>query len=403
MNLASTRSVRVAQLLWLSLAVTTTGLYVVALALQWTAMQAICHPDSACLTFQLDASSARTLSDHGVSMSLYAAYTAAVFAALWVICYSLAALIVWRKPQDRGALLSAFFLVTWPLLGSASAGFISTGALQNALKVVPFIALILFGLLFPDGRFAPRWTRWLAAVEVFTIIPASIFPNSSIWPIPIILLPIAIVGAQVYRFRSISTWAQRQQTKWALFGLALVILGFSALILPIAFSPTQTQNGSLYLGLSHTGFAIVFWAIPISLAIAVFRSRLWDIDRIISRALVYTALSVTLVATYIGSVVGLQSLFRAITGQQSDLAVAISTLFIAALFNPLRHRIQDVIARTFSRRKYNAQQVLAAFGATCRDETDLEKLKEGMMSAVRQTMQPTHISLWLRESPPKGG
>ena len=131
----------------------------------------------------------------------------------------------------------------------------------------------------------------------------------------------------------------------------------------------------------------------------MLRSGLWDIDRIITRTLVYTVLSVTLAAIYIGSVIGLQSLFRAISGQQSNLAVAVSTLVIAALFNPLRHRIQDLIARTFSRRRYDAQQVLSAFGATCRDEIDLEKLKDDMLRVVEETMQPDHVSLWLRECP----
>jgi hypothetical protein len=127
----------------------------------------------------------------------------------------------------------------------------------------------------------------------------------------------------------------------------------------------------------------------------VLRNRLWDIDRVISRALVYVALSVTLAAIYIGSVIGLQTLFRAITGQQSGFAVALSTLIIAFLFNPLRHRIQDVIARAFYRRKYDAAQVLAAFGATCRDETDLERLRADLIQAVEETMQPGHVSLWL--------
>jgi hypothetical protein len=234
--------------------------------------------------------------------------------------------------------------------------------------------------------------RWPAGALVLATIGSGLLPNSALWIIPVLLLPIAIVGVQIHRFRSISSWTQRQQTKWALFGLVVAILGFVALILR-GFLPAGTQNGSLFGALPIPD--VIISAIPISIGIAVLRSRLWDIDRIISRALAYTILSVTLAGIYIGSVIGLQAIIRAISGQQSELAVAISTLVIAALFNPLRHRSQDVIARTFSRRKYNAQQVLAAFGATCRDETDLQKLTDSMMRVVEETVQPAHVSLWL--------
>src|ERR1700730_5752602 len=141
--------------------------------------------------------------------------------------------------------------------------------------------------------------------------------------------------------------------------------------------------------------------IPITIAIAILRRQLLDIDVIINRTLVYLSLTVSLVFLYLGSVVSLQSLFQAPTGQQSDLAVAISTLIIAARFNPLRRRIQRIIERTFYRGKYDAVRVLAAFGATCRDETDLEKLTDNMLRGVEETVQPVHVSLWLNESAPK--
>jgi hypothetical protein len=365
---------------------------------QWSTLQTICHPDSACVSnsYQLNAASARVLSQHGISLGAFAVFNAAVYTVVWVMWYGLAALIIWRKPQDRGALLSAFFLVTFPLLFPTQGGSIPASApvLLQFVNVVPFFALMLFGLLFPDGHFAPRWMRWLAAAGVLATIASGLLPNSNIWIIPVLLLPIAIVGVQIYRFRRVSTWDQRQQTKWALFGLVVAVLGFVALTLLSLFAPAQTANDSLYGALPVP--ELVISALPICIGIAVLRSRLWDIDRIISRALVYTILSITLGAIYIGSIVGLQALFRAITGQQSGLAVAISTLVMAALFNPLRNRVQDVIARTFSRRKYNAQQVLAAFGATCRNETDLEKLREGILLVVEETVQPAHVSLWLR-------
>jgi len=160
----SLRSARIAQVVWLVLAGATTAAYAVPVAVQWAALQTICRPVSACLSFQLDAASARTLSQHGISMGAFAVFTAAAYAVLWVIWYAPAALIIWRKPQDRGALVCAFFLVSFPALVAAWGGFIpasAPGILQLPLNVVPFAALLLFGLLFPDGRFIPLWTRWL--------------------------------------------------------------------------------------------------------------------------------------------------------------------------------------------------------------------------------------------------
>jgi len=394
----SLRSARIAQVVWLVLAGATTAAYAVPVAVQWAALQTICRPVSACLSFQLDAASARTLSQHGISMGAFAVFTAAAYAVLWVIWYAPAALIIWRKPQDRGALVCAFFLVSFPALVAAWGGFIpasAPGILQLPLNVVPFAALLLFGLLFPDGRFIPLWTRWLVALLALAFAGLALFPNSAIWVIPVLVLPLSIVGVQIYRFRRVSTWAQRQQTKWVLFGLVVGILGLDALIQLGNFAVAQTANGSLYGGFSGIlGFGEIS-VIPITIGIAVLRSRLWDIDRIINRALVYLSLTVCLGGLYIGSVIGLQAILRAVTGQQSGVAVAVSTLVIATLFNPLRHRFQDLIARIFYRRKYNAAQVLGAFGDRLRDEVDMAQLSRDLTSVVSDTLQPAHVSLWI--------
>ncbi|MGI8825805.1 MAG: hypothetical protein ACR2JC_09190 [Chloroflexota bacterium] len=402
-DLTSTRSARIPQGIWLALSTAGTALWLGAPASQWMTLQTACYPDSACVSFQLDASAARSLAEHGISLGGYAAYIAVILAAVWVIWYGLAGLIIWRKPRDRGAVLAAYFLVLFPLTIGASV-WTSSNALSQALYTALPVALLLYALLFPDGRFAPRWTRWLAASAVLALILNVLPPiaASGFWLIPVVLLPIAVAGAQIYRFRHISSWIQRQQTKWALFGLVVAILGFVALTLSFLFVPKHqtAASGSLYQDFTFTGFLIVTAAVPISIGIAVLRSQLWDIDRIISRTLVYLSLTVSLGLLYLGSVVGLQALFRAITGQQSNLAIAISTLVIAAVFNPLRHRIQAIIARTFYRSRYDAAQVLAAFGATCRDETDLAKLHGGLERVVEETLRPAHVSLWLRETLP---
>ena len=135
---------------------------------------------------------------------------------------------------------------------------------------------------------------------------------------------------------------------------------------------------------------------PIAIGIAILRYRLYEIDTLINRTLVYGVLTVMLVALYFGGIVVLQRLFVLLTGQQSTLAVVASTLLIAALFTPLRRRIQRFIDRRFYRRKYDARKTLEAFSATLRDETDLGALGENLVGIVRETMQPAHVSLWLR-------
>ena len=148
---------------------------------------------------------------------------------------------------------------------------------------------------------------------------------------------------------------------------------------------------------------LVIPSIPIATGIAILRYRLYDIDRIINRTLVYGSLTATLVALYFGGVVVLQRVFVLLTGQQSTLAVVASTLLIAALFTPLRRRIQGFIDRRFYRRKYDARKTLEAFSATLRDETDLDALNNNLVGVVRETMQPAHVSLWLRpDTAPKG-
>jgi hypothetical protein len=142
---------------------------------------------------------------------------------------------------------------------------------------------------------------------------------------------------------------------------------------------------------------------PIAIGIAILRYRLYEIDTLINRTLVYGILTVMLVALYFGGIVVLQRVFVLLTGQQSTLAVVASTLLIAALFSPMRRRIQSFIDRGFYRRKYDAAKTLDVFSAKLRDETDLDALSDDLVRVVRETMQPAHVSLWLRpEASPKG-
>ena len=212
------------------------------------------------------------------------------------------------------------------------------------------------------------------------------------------LFAASLLGGQIYRYRRISTPTERQQTKWVIASLAGVILLQIGVNLPFLFFPSLRPPGSLYQLVHDMLDLLVALLIPLSIAIAMLRYRLWEVDILISRALVYGSLSGMLALIYFGCVVGLQGLLQGFSGQSSPVAIVISTLVVAALFQPFRRRIQVVIDRRFYRRKYDAARTLEAFSTTLRSEVDLATLRENLLAVVQETMQPAHASLWLRPS-----
>jgi len=207
---------------------------------------------------------------------------------------------------------------------------------------------------------------------------------------------------QIYRYRRVSTPTQRQQTKWVVYGVTLGVGGFVLLSLFGGFFPSLFPTGSLADLISRAAITGLMLLLPFSIGVAVWRSRLWEIDRIINQTLVYATLTVTLALVYAAFIIGLPLLVHELTGQiaNSPLILVGSTLAIAALFQPLRKRIQQVIDRRFYRRKYDAALTLAAFSTTLRSEVDLHELSEQFLAVVEETMQPAHISLWLRHPEP---
>jgi hypothetical protein len=215
----------------------------------------------------------------------------------------------------------------------------------------------------------------------------------------------SLVLAQVYRYVRVSAPVHRQQTKWVVFAMAVAGGGFVGTTVVGNYVPAIDQSGPLGQMIGTTLFEGFILLIPLSIGVAIVRSGLYEIDVIINRTLVYGALTAMLAAVYFGGVATTQALFRTLTGQeqQPQLAIVISTLVIAALFNPLRRRIQSFIDRRFYRRKYDAAKTLEAFSAKLRDETDLDALSDDLVGVVRDTMQPAHVSLWLRPDTPRKG
>jgi hypothetical protein len=205
----------------------------------------------------------------------------------------------------------------------------------------------------------------------------------------VLLVPVsvALILSFVVRFRR-ARGEERQQIKWVAYGVAL----FTLAIVVVSIWPSLDRSV-----VGNVLFLVGFLAIPSAMALAILKYRLYDIDVVINRTLVYGALSVTLALLYFGSIAVLQGAWIALTGQRSQLAVVASTLLIAALFNPVRHRIQAFIDRRFYRRKYDARKTLEAFSFKLRDETDLENLSGELVGVVEQTIQPAHVSLWLRD------
>ena len=268
----------------------------------------------------------------------------------------------------------------------------------------------MFLLLFPNGRLIPRWTGLTLLLviiwECFHNFPSPVSSFDANWPSWLYLLVfgvllVAIISSQIYRYRHVSTPIQRQQTKWIVLGVAAVI-GFyiGSFVLSLLFTSLQNQNA---LGVERFTivfdllFPVVFLLIPLSIGFSILRYRLYDIDVLINRTLVYGTLTVLLALVYVGLIFALQYLLRRIISQNNDIAIVISTLAIAALFQPLRHRLQAIIDRRFYRRKYDATKIMEAFSATLRNEVDLEQLREQLLAVVEETMQPAHVSLWLRE------
>jgi hypothetical protein len=351
------------------------------------------------------------LAQLGLSVDFFIAYLLLLGIIPAVAYFAVAAIIFWRKSDEPMALFTALLLVLFAatIWGSTKElGEIHPILewLSRVLEALSFALLFLFFYLFPSGRFVPRWTRWLAGVLIAVTVPMVLFPASPLnierWPIlayVLVLLGWLLAGvcAQVYRYLRVSSPTQRQQTKWVLFGYTAALGGYLGWISFYAILPLARPGSRLVadmIGATVTSGLMLI--IPLSFGVAILRYRLYDIDVVINRTLVYGSLTATLVALYFGGIVVLQRLFVLLTGEQSTLAIVASTLLIAALFSPLRRRIQAFIDRRFYRRKYDTRKTLEAFSAKLRNDSDLDVLSDDLVSVVRETMQPAHVSLWLR-------
>lgn len=350
------------------------------------------------------------LAQAGVNLATYAWVSFAIMGAIVVFSLLVALALFWRRSNDQMALFVSLFIVVYTVgsvnnraSGGAPSGVtVHTSALQAALAAAQ--SALLFALttgvsvLFPTGRFVSRWS-WVLLV------------GASLWGALIAVAPLlgggllflgypilvgACVASIVYRYRRVSTPVERLQTRWIVAGFIVTLLGNQVFWLPSSFAPLSQ---TLYPPLVYQVYQLSLAVVPITFFVAVQRYHLYNIDTIISRALVYSTLTGLLAGIYFAVVLGVQTVARHLSGNtgQQPLVIVATTLFIAVLFTPLRRRIQAIVDRTFYRTKYDAGRTVAAFGTKLRMETDLDALRAHLLEAVQQTMQPAHVSLWLRE------
>jgi hypothetical protein len=361
---------------------------------------------AACTSSRATPQVASAIVDAGYSMDMYAAYIIALCLLVLATSLIVGGLLYRVRVRSPLALTGAYGLALFPYASTPLAGFLRDDGLLGppvvGLQVVGAAAAMWFFFTFPDGRFVPRWTRWVLFFYLAITIPRrlGLFPGlfTGIEGVAFGLTFPVLLGSWAYRYRSSVSSTHRRQMRWAIFGFIAAFAGFLLAVsfgglsvsgvLTVEFAPVAllVASGVVYLSLA---------SIPVWLAIAVLRHGLYDIDLLIKRTVVYGATTVAIGATFFLGLLALQPVLRPLT-TGSDLAVAAATLSSFALFQPIRRRLQDAVDRRFDRSRYDAARTLDAFANRLRDEVDLEALRRELIEVVRDTMQPAHASVWLR-------
>ncbi|HEX8035427.1 MAG TPA: hypothetical protein VF510_16340, partial [Ktedonobacterales bacterium] len=356
----------------------------------------------------LSPESAAALLRIGISLDAYAWISLGIACVVMLVSTVMAVVLFWRRSDDWMALLVGLFLIIYttsnigpPANGptSSPSGF---GALLYAILLgaqnAPGVAIrFAVFLLFPSGRFVPRWSRWLFVVSLVWAVAISatpqLFGGILFFGYPVFIG--AVIVCMIYRYRHASTPVQRLQTKWVVAGLIVSLLANQAFWSLTNFT---SLGQTIYPPLAYVGYQLVLLVVPVTFFIAIQRYRLYGIDTLINRALVYGSLTAVLTGIYETGVLGVQTLANEFTGKaigQQPIIVVATTLLIAALFRPLRAFLQSAVDRRFYRRKYDAAKTLDAFSAVVRHDMDLTELRGHLLEVVEETMQPAHVSLWL--------
>ncbi|HEX9036039.1 MAG TPA: GAF domain-containing sensor histidine kinase [Ktedonobacterales bacterium] len=398
----------IARIGWIVLTLLILMLNAIAIPRTDALLQSVCQPGAPCLSYQVQPGDLRVLQQLGLSPAFNAAYQITWGMGTTLICSALAALIFWRQSSDRMALFCAYMLVLWG--GATFSTLLDLGLrtlapvwywLIGGVDLLTQVSPLAFFLLFPSGRFVPRWTRWGLLVIVLLEVQFVFFTNeyigqfSALNGLSFASLLFGLVGLQVYRYRRVSTFRERQQTKWVVFGLAVALGGFALLLLIGNLFPAVSANSSLGGNpISATAVDGLLLLLPISIAIAVLRSNLWDIDIIINRTLVYGALTASVVGGYILVVGYLGTLFR--TG--SNLLISlVATGIVAVLFQPLRGWLQRGVNRLLYGQRDEPYAVVAQLSRRLESILAPDAILPAIAETLANSLKLPYVAIALRQ------
>jgi signal transduction histidine kinase len=390
---------------WLVIAALAIILLTASIPVVYRESQRVCVEDP-CVTGQLSIEGNQTLRDLGISINGYAVYWTALGVISTLIWFAIGGAIFWRRSDDWVAVL-----VSLMLIAAGSLGATNTLAQSDLIWRYPalllnsaaFVTLIIVFYIFPDGRFVPRWTRWLAVTVILLELPYAFFPDTPLNPDwwswhfgTVVFLGILVspVMAQIYRYRRISNSIQRQQTKWVVAGLATALVGIASFIFVGLISGAHTQSGLLAYIVFPTFYTVWLLFIPLSFAIAVLRYRLWQIDVIINRALVYGTLTLMVVGTYIIVLGYLGTLLRT---ERNLLVSLVAAGVVAVLFQPVRERVQRWVNRLIFGHRDEPYVVIARFGQQLEESPTPDAVLPMVVKTVAEALKLPFVGITLRQ------
>lgn len=395
-----------ARVAWIAITILVVGLFIAGVPAHYEQLTASCSANL-CPSDQLPRGATQELEERGISLSSYALFNIAgdiLFASVWLAA---AAVVFWRRSSERAALVVSFFLVTFGVgtftntINALSDIQPAFGPVVRGVEIlgVAFLAAALF--LFPDGRFVPRWTGFLVFILILSLILGLFFPGSPLdqetwgamlWAIVYGLLFGTIVATQLCRYRRVSRPVERQQTKWAVFGIALALGMFVVLISFETIFPSLQTRGTVANIAINTVAYVIMLVIPLSLGVAILRSRLWDIDLVINRTLVYGALTACVVGIYVVIVGYLGQLFRV---ADNLLVSLIATGIVAVLFQPLRERLQRGVNRLMYGERDDPYAVISRLGERLEATLEPRAVLPAIVDTVREALRLPYSAIAL--------
>ncbi len=351
------------------------------------------------------------LSDHGIGIRAYANFLTGLRSFYMLVHLVIAGIVIFKRPNERIAVFTAFFLVLlgttfWPLaerVGNQPEFWRLPRAIANLLMSG---SLLIFFLIFPDGRFTPRWTKPVAVFMLLLLVIENFFPESKLnpqnnWTVGAtlsLITMVIMVYVPVHRYRSISNPVLRQQTKWVVYGISAAIIGYFLVTLPISFGASM-EEGTTYGLIAVTGMMLAILFIPISIGIAITRSRLWDIDPIINRTLVYGALSFLTILFYVLTVGVFALYFRS---NETNLVISfIATGVVTILFEPLRQRLQRVVNRLMYGERDDPATILIRLSQRLDSALAPDSVLQTIVETLAQTLRLPYAAISLLDEEPR--